>query len=355
MSSLRSASPALAAALLFGASTPLAKLLVGETPPLMLAGLLYLGSGIGLAITMLVRWALMRTAETGIAALHIPKSERTWLLGAIVAGGVLGPALLMAGLATSDAAAASLILNVEGVLTAVLAWVVFRENADKSVVAGMVAIVLGGVMLSWQPGEARISTGALLIVAACACWAVDNNLTRKVSTNDAMLIACLKGLVAGSCNTALAFATGSDFPGWSTISAALAVGFCGYGLSLALFVLALRGLGTARTGAYFSVAPLFGVVISLILWPEVPGVLFWLAGALMAIGVWLHVRERHEHPHVHEELTHGHRHRHDTHHQHDHRHGWDGSEPHSHSHTHTGLEHSHAHYPDVHHRHPHPH
>ena len=355
MSSLKSASPALAAALLFGASTPLAKLLVGETPPLMLAGLLYLGSGIGLAITMLVRWALMRNAETGIAALHVPKSERTWLLGAIVAGGVLGPALLMAGLATSDAAAASLLLNVEGVLTAVLAWVVFRENADKSVVAGMVAIVLGGVMLSWQPGEARISTGALLIVAACACWAVDNNLTRKVSTNDAMLIACLKGLVAGSCNTALAFATGSDFPGWSTICAAMAVGFGGYGLSLALFVLALRGLGTARTGAYFSVAPLFGVVISLILWPEVPGVLFWLAAALMAIGVWLHVRERHEHPHVHEELTHGHRHRHDTHHQHDHTHGWDGNEPHSHNHTHAGLKHSHAHYPDVHHRHLHPH
>lgn len=304
---------------------------------------------------MLVRWALMRTAETGIAALYIPKSERSWLLGAIVAGGVLGPALLMAGLATSDAAAASLLLNVEGVLTAVLAWVVFRENADKSVVAGMVAIVLGGVMLSWQPGEARISTGALLIVAACACWAVDNNLTRKVSTNDAMLIACLKGLVAGSCNTALAFATGSDFPGWFTISAALAVGFCGYGLSLALFVLALRELGTARTGAYFSVAPLFGVVISLILWPEVPGVLFWLAAALMAIGVWLHVRERHEHPHVHEELTHGHRHRHDTHHQHDHTHCWDGNEPHSHSHTHAGLKHSHTHYPDVHHRHPHPH
>jgi drug/metabolite transporter (DMT)-like permease len=195
MSSLKSASPALAAALLFGASTPLAKLLVGETPPLMLAGLLYLGSGIGLAITMLVRWAVMRTAETGIAALHIPKSERTWLLVAIVTGGIFGPALLMAGLVSSDAAAASLLLNVEGVITAVLAWVVFRENADKSVVAGMVAIVLGGVMLSWQPGEARISTGALLIVAACACWAVDNNLTRKVSTNDAMLIACLKGLV----------------------------------------------------------------------------------------------------------------------------------------------------------------
>ena len=170
-----------------------------------------------------------------------------------------------------------------------------------------------------------------------------------------MLIACLKGLVAGSCNTALAFASGSDFPGWSTIGAAMAVGFGGYGLSLVLFVLALRGLGTARTGAYFSVAPLFGVVISLMLWPEMPGVLFWLAAAFMAVGVWLHVSERHEHPHVHEGLTHGHHHRHDAHHQHVHPEGWDAREAHSHTHTHVGLKHSHAHYPDVHHRHMHPH
>lgn len=355
MSSLKTASPALAAALLFGASTPLAKLLVGEVPPLMLAGLLYLGSGMGLALAMVGRWAFMRTADTGLAALHVPQAERIWLMGAILAGGVLGPALLMAGLSSSDAASASLLLNVEGVLTAVLAWVVFRENADKGVVAGMAAIVLGGVLLSWQPGEARMSTGALLIVAACACWAVDNNLTRKVSTNDAMLLACLKGLVAGVCNTALAFAAGSQVPSLPVLAAAMAVGFAGYGLSLVFFVLALRGLGTARTGAYFSVAPLFGVFIALLLWPEMPGTLFWLAALLMALGVCLHVRERHEHPHVHEPLTHAHRHRHDAHHHHDHAGDWDGTEPHSHVHTHTAQEHSHAHYPDVHHRHLHPH
>ena len=355
MSSLRSASPALAAALLFGASTPLAKLLVGEVPPLLLAGLLYLGSGLGLTVAMFARWVLMRAPDTGMAALHVPKAERIWLMGAILAGGVMGPALLMSGLSRSDAASASLLLNVEGVLTAVLAWLVFRENADKGVVAGMAAIALGGVLLSWQPGDARMSTGALLIVAACACWAVDNNLTRKVSTNDAMLIACLKGLVAGVCNTALAFATGSHVPSLPTLGAAMVVGFVGYGLSLVLFVLALRGLGTARTGAYFAVAPLFGVIISLVLWPEIPGTLFWLAALLMALGVWLHVRERHEHTHVHEPLTHAHRHRHDAHHHHEHAAEWDGSEPHSHVHTHTAQEHSHTHYPDVHHRHIHPH
>ena len=354
MSSLHSATPALLAALLFGASTPLAKLLGVDVPALLMAGLLYLGSGIGLAFAMLVRHRMQRSPETGLAALHIPPSERPWLLGAIVAGGVLGPALLMAGLQNTDAASASLLLNVEGVLTALMAWLVFRENADRSVVAGMVAIVLGGVLLSWQPGPAALSGGALLIMAACACWALDNNLTRKVSSNDAMLIACLKGLVAGVCNTTLALLTGSTLPDALTVAGAMAVGFAGYGLSLVLFVVALRTLGTARTGAYFSVAPLFGVVLSLLLWPAVPGVLFWAAALLMATGVWLHVRERHAHTHVHEPLTHSHAHRHDAHHQHTHPDGWDGTEPHHHMHTHEALVHSHAHYPDVHHRHQHP-
>jgi drug/metabolite transporter (DMT)-like permease len=347
--------PALAAALLFGASTPLAKLLAGEMPALLLAGLLYLGSGIGLGLAMLIRWAVQRSSGSSHSVLHIPAKERPWLLGAIVAGGVLGPALLMTGLQTTDGASASLLLNVEGVLTALLAWLVFRENADRGVVAGMAAIVLGGVLLSWQPGTAALSTGALLIIAACACWAVDNNLTRKVSTNDAMLIACLKGLAAGVCNTALALATGSSLPGIGAITGAMAVGFAGYGLSLVLFVVALRTLGTARTGAYFSVAPLFGVVISLMVWPAVPGVMFWLAALLMAGGVWLHVRERHAHTHVHEPLTHAHQHRHDAHHTHVHADGWDGTEPHSHEHSHDPMTHSHAHYPDVHHRHSHSH
>jgi drug/metabolite transporter (DMT)-like permease len=355
MSSIQSAAPALAAALLFGASTPLAKLLAGDVSPLLLAGLLYLGSGTGLALAMLIRHAVQRTPQSGLGALRISVPERPWLLGAILTGGVLGPALLMAGLRTTDGASASLLLNIEGVLTAVLAWVVFRENADRSMVAGMAAIVSGGVLLSWQPGPATLSTGVLLIIAACACWAVDNNLTRKVSTNDAMLIACLKGLVAGVCNTIMAFVAGNALPDFGTVAAAMAVGFAGYGLSLVLFVVALRTLGTARTGAYFSVAPLFGVVISLLLWPAVPGLMFWLAALLMAGGVWLHVRERHAHPHVHEPLTHAHSHRHDEHHQHTHVDGRESDEPHSHVHTHDALAHSHAHYPDVHHRHSHSH
>jgi drug/metabolite transporter (DMT)-like permease len=348
--SIRSATPALTAALLFGASTPFAKLLVGEVSPLLLAGLLYLGSGLGLGALLAVR--KLRGAGEDAASMRIPKAELPWLLAAILFGGVLGPALLMSGLTQTSGASASLLLNVEGVLTALIAWLVFKENADRQIVLGMVAIALGGVLLSWSPGGAAFTPGALLVCGACLCWAIDNNLTRKVSTNDAMLVAGLKGLLAGTGNVALALASGVAMPSMTALGASLVVGFLGYGISLTLFVVALRTLGAARSGAYFSVAPLFGVVISLALWPELPGALFWVAGALMAFGVWLHIRERHEHAHTHEPLKHNHRHRHDEHHQHDHPFEWNG-EPHAHAHTHEVLTHKHPHYPDVHHRHLH--
>ena len=351
---IRAAAPVLASALLFGASTPFAKLLTQDTAPLLLAGLLYLGSGIGLGALLLVREARNRNATGPSPSLSIPRPEIPWLLGAIVAGGMLGPALLMLGLSRTDAASASLLLNLEGVLTAVIAWVVFKENADRNIVLGMVAIVVGGILLAWEPGEgATLLPGAFLIVAACLCWAIDNSLTRKVSTNAVLLVACLKGLTAGVCNTALAVAGGAVVPGLETIAYILLVGFLGYGVSLSLFVYGLRTLGTARTGAYFSVAPFFGVVISLVLWPESPGVLFLAAAGLMALGVRLHLKERHEHEHTHEPLEHSHRHWHDEHHQHEHAFEWNGSAPHTHLHRHEVLVHKHPHYPDVHHRHTH--
>ena len=353
--SLRSATPALAAALLFGASTPLAKLLVGDVPALLLAGLLYLGSGLGLTLLLGLRWARERASGQTKTLLDIPRQEVPWLIGAIVFGGMLGPALLMLGLTQTSGAAASLLLNVEGVLTAVIAWVAFKENADRQIVLGMMAIVAGGVLLAWEPGVAALSAGALFILGACLCWAVDNNLTRKVSTNDAMLVAGLKGLVAGACNTALALAHGASLPALPTVGASLLVGFFGYGLSLTLFVVGLRMLGAARTGAYFSVAPLFGVVISLALWPSAPAPLFWAAASLMALGVWLHVRERHLHEHSHEPLEHFHPHRHDEHHQHAHDFDWNSAEPHAHQHRHEVLTHKHPHYPDIHHQHAHAH
>jgi drug/metabolite transporter (DMT)-like permease len=355
---LRRAAPALVAALLFGASTPVAKLLVGEIAPLLLAGLLYLGSGVGLGLLLLLRRLKHATGPAPATAAPEPmpmtRAEWGWLLGAIVAGGMAGPALLMLGLARVDAAPAALLLNLESVFTALIAWLVFKENADRRIVVGMLAIVGGGALLSWSPGAARFAPGALLIVAASLCWAVDNNLTRKVSTRDAMVVACLKGLLAGAANTAIALLGGAAWPAWPALAGSLLVGWVGYGLSLSLFVVALRHLGAARTGAYFSVAPLFGVVTALMLWPALPGPALWVAAALMAFGVWLHVRERHVHAHTHEPLEHSHRHRHDAHHAHVHAFDWDGREPHTHPHRHDALRHRHAHVPDIHHRHLHP-
>ncbi|MFL9930389.1 DMT family transporter [Paraburkholderia sp. RL18-103-BIB-C] len=345
---------ALLAAALFGATTPLAKALLGTLSPFLLAGLFYLGSGSGLAVLILARRFKQRAAaEAQTGHNRFPLREAPWLAGAIAAGGVAGPALLMLGLQTTPAATGSLLLNLEGVFTALIAWIVFRENVDVQVFLGMAAIVAGGVALSWQPGAAGLPPGTLLLAGACACWAVDNNLTRKVSAHDAMFIACIKGVVAGSVNVALALALGAQWPHLSSVALAMLTGFAGYGVSLVLFVVALRNLGTARTGAYFSVAPLFGVTLSWLLWPQWPPLLFWVAATLMALGVWLHIRERHEHAHTHEPLEHTHRHRHDAHHQHEHDFAWDGKEPHTHAHCHAPITHAHAHFPDIHHRHTH--
>ncbi|SAK81992.1 membrane protein [Caballeronia pedi] len=338
---------ALGAAALFGATTPIAKALLGPMPPFMVAGLFYLGSGIGLGAVLLGR-RFWREKDKGVGA-----RELAWLLGAIAFGGVAGPALLMLGLTTTPAATSALMLNLEGVLTAAIAWIVFRENVDLPVFLGMAAIVAGGVVLAWEPGASGVSAGALLIALACLCWAIDNNLTRRISAADATLIACAKGLVAGAVNLGIALAMGAHLPAPHIVIGAMTTGFGGYGVSLVLFVIALRHLGTARTGAYFSVAPVFGIALSLAMWPHAPGASFWIAAALMALGVWLHVRERHEHEHTHERLAHVHRHVHDAHHRHAHDFPYAGDEPHTHLHVHLPITHTHAHFPDIHHRHSH--
>lgn len=343
---------ALAAAALFGASTPMAKLLVGDVPPVLLAGLLYLGSGVGLLGWYLFRRATIRSpsaAEAPLARHDVP-----WLAGAILAGGIVAPVLLMLGLARTPAASASLLLNLEAVLTALLAWLVFRENVDRRIAFGMFAIVAGGALLSWpREAAAPLASGALLIAGACLAWAIDNNLTRKVSGGDPVQIAGLKGLAAGVTNTTIALALGHALPAAPFALGAGIVGLFGYGVSLVLFVVALRHLGTARTGAYFSTAPFMGAALSIVLVPEPLDFLFWPAAALMALGVWLHLSERHDHAHTHEALAHVHRHAHDEHHQHAHGIPWDAAQPHTHWHEHAPLTHRHPHYPDLHHRHRH--
>jgi drug/metabolite transporter (DMT)-like permease len=346
---------ALAAAALFGASTPFAKLLIDDAAPVALAGILYLGSGLGLAACL--GWRRVARAQAQCADTGLTRQDLPWLAGAIVAGGICGPVLLMTGLALVPASSASLLLNLEAVLTAVLAWFVFKENFDRRIVLGMALIVAAGVLLSFeQAGAGAPAAGVLAIVAACLCWAIDNNLTRKVAAADAVQIVMVKGLAAGTVNLLIAVATGAAMPGPGPTLAAGVVGFCGYGLSLVMFVIALRHLGTARTGAYFSAAPFAGAAMSLLLLQETPGMAFWAAAALMAAGIWLHVTEQHRHAHVHDALEHSHEHQHgeaDEHHQHSHAFPWDPAKPHVHAHQHQPLRHTHAHYPDIHHRHRH--
>ena len=338
---------ALAAAALFGASTPFAKLLVGQLAPTLVAGLLYLGSGIGLALIRTLR-------DRGWRSPELPRAEWKWLAAAIAFGGVIGPLLLMSALARTPATTASLLLNLEGVFTALLAWIVFRENADRRIVLGMALIVAGGAVLAW-PSEWSVTEmlGPFLVAAACLAWGIDNNLTRKVSASDALFIAGVRGWVAGGMNVAIALSMGAATPHATQLAGALVVGFLGYGASLVLFVIALRGLGSARTGAYFSTAPFIGAAIAVLAFGEPTARGFWIAAACMAIGVWLHLTERHEHEHTHAPLTHAHPHRHDEHHRHTHDFPWDGAEPHTHEHHHEPVTHTHPHFPDIHHQHKH--
>lgn len=335
---------ALAAALLFGAGTPLAKQLLTGVDPWMLAGLLYLGSGLGLGA-----WRLVRRAQT----VRLPAGQWVWLAGAVLAGGVVGPLLLMFGLTRMPASGASLLLNAEGVFTALLAWFAFKENFDRRIALGMLAIVAGAAVLSW-PGEAEFGTAwpALAVLGACLAWAIDNNLTRKVALNDATWIAAVKGLSAGSVNLLLALWSGSALPAAPLLAGGMALGLAAYGISLVLFVIGLRHLGTARTGAYFSVAPFFGAILAVTWLGEPITAALLVSGALMALGLWLHLSETHEHGHTHEAIEHVHEHEHDAHHAHTHVEG-EAAPRHSHMHRHEVMTHSHGHFPDAHHRHSH--
>ena len=340
---------ALGSAFLFGAGTPLAKSLLDAVNPWMLAGLLYLGSGVGLTIYRML---------SGASRPRLNSGEMKWLAAAVLCGGGLAPVLLMYGLSAMAASHVALLLNAEAVLTALLAWIVFKENFDRRIAAGMAAIVAGALLLSWPQAQALSGSQpvtslwpALAVTLACLFWALDNNFTRKVALADASWIACVKGLAAGATNLALAFAVGAALPGAGMIAAAMGVGFVAYGVSLALFVLGLRHLGASRAGAYFSVAPFVGALFSVLFLAESVTWQLLAAAGLMGLGVWLHLTEHHAHRHQHETLEHDHPHTHDMHHLHDHAGRVTGS--HSHRHRHEPMTHTHAHYPDAHHRHPH--
>ncbi len=338
---------ALLAAFVFGIATPLAKLFLGAVEPLMMAALLYLGSGVGLGLFVLAR------------ARHVSREARfvwadgPWLVGVIFFGGVLGPVLMLLGLQNTDSASASLLLNLEAVFTLIIAWLVFQEHVDRRLFVGALAILMGALALSWQGGFGHAGKAAILIALACLSWAIDNNLTRKISNADPFQLTAIKGLVAGTVNLALAKSVGLNLPETSVIAGAALLGFVSYGLGLVLYIYALRNLGAARTAAYYGSAPFVGAALGAMLPGGTVTPLLLAAGGLMGIGVWLHVSERHEHDHDHIDNEHDHSHRHDEHHQHTHEPGDSTLEPHSHFHKHRPLRHAHAHWPDIHHRHTH--
>jgi drug/metabolite transporter (DMT)-like permease len=277
---------ALIAAALFGISAPFSKLLLRAGSPQLFAGLLYLGSGSGLMLFWLARRTRGRSANS------LTRRDLPWLAGAILAGGTLAPLCLITGLALTPASTASLLLNLEAVFTAGLAWVVFGEQFHKRIAFGMAVIIAGGVILSWSGRvESTGIVGPLLVAASTFCWGLDNSLTQRISAGDPLQIGLLKGLVAGSVNTGLALALGATWPTGAHLAGILVLGLACYGASLVLFVLALRHIGAARTGASFSIAPFIATATSLIVFRERPTVAFTVAALLMAVGVWLLVTD----------------------------------------------------------------
>jgi drug/metabolite transporter (DMT)-like permease len=341
---------AILAAVLFGASAPLSKLLLGETPPVLLAALLYLGSGVGLLCAKFIE-KMMRTEQKEA---RLVRADWPWLAGAILAGGVLAPITLMVSLRHTPAATASLLLNFESVSTTLIAAVVFKESVGRRAWWAIGILTVASILLSTEFGSRwGISLSALGVLAACILWGVDNNFTRNISAKDPLVIVSVKGFGAGLVSLFIAFILGNQFPSPLITLLALLLGSLSYGLSIFLFVHAMRGLGAGRTSALFGTAPLAGIILSLLIFREIPSVFFFTAFPIMAVGIYLLVKEDHIHQHIHDDSVHEHRHSHDDgHHHHEHE-LVDADVSHSHVHSHALVEHAHDHAPDLHHRHSH--
>lgn len=343
---------AILAAALFGASTPISKLLLGEIDPILLAALLYLGSGIG-AIILQQIGKIGKTARKTEA--ELTKADIPWLFGAVFAGGIAAPILLLFSLKSTPAATASLLLNFESVATTVIAVVFFKEAVDKRVRTALIFVTLASILLSWEiNGSWGISFGALGILGACFLWGLDNNFVRNISSKNPLAIVAIKGIGAGCFSLILSIVLGKPLPALDITVLAGLIGFVCYGLSIALFIRALRNLGSSRTSTLFGTAPFVGMVLSIVLFGTVPNVLFLMALPLMVAGAFLMFSEKHNHAHQHELLEHDHCHSHpDSHHNHDHPGGGEIQGEHAHWHCHEEREHNHTHTPDIHHRHNH--
>ncbi len=339
----------LVAAALFGMSTPLAKLSLPEAGPVLLAALFYLGAGAGLLVPL--SW---RRLQRGRAEASLRRADFPWILTLVVLGGIVAPVLMLFGLERIAGVSGALLLNLEAPFTMLLAVLLFGEHLSTGAGAAVSLVIAGAVLLTVGPGEIRLDPlGGAAIALACACWAIDNNATQRLSLRDPFRIAFLKAASAATCMLALALAFGETLPSLMLILVALLVGVFSYGVSIVLDVYALRLLGAAREAAFFATAPFIGAVASLALLGEPLQISDLVAALLMGGGVVLLLRERHGHIHAHEALEHDHAHVHDEHHQHAHDFAGAVDEPHAHPHRHAPLVHDHPHVPDLHHRHRH--
>jgi drug/metabolite transporter (DMT)-like permease len=336
---------ALLAALFFGASAPISKLLLGDVPPVLMAAFLYLGSGTGISLIKLTQRLTSNQKEAGIKAL-----DMKWLAGAIISGGIAAPIILMISLKNTPASTASLLLNFEGVATTLIAMLIFNEAISRRAWIAIAVITLASILLSTNFGNNwGMSLGAFGVILACVLWGVDNNFTRNISAKDPLTIVAWKGLTSGTFSLLLGLLLGQQLPTLTSILSILLLGFLSYGLSTMLFIYSMRGLGAARTSALYGTAPLAGVLLSIVIFGELPSLLFIIAAIIMVGGALLLINEEHAHSHVHTVLFHEHSHRHNDHaHKHD---EVDGV--HSHEHEHLAEEHEHGHMPDIHHRHGH--
>ncbi len=342
---------AVLAAALFGVSTPFAKLLVSDISPIALAGLLYSGAFMGLGLFVIARRAARRSATS--AGNPLRRNDLPWLAGAILSGGIVAPVALMSGLTLISGFSASLLLNLEGVATALIATMLFREALGRRVIVALLCMTSAGVLLSWDPSEGQWNiAGLLLLVVAGFGWGVDNNLTRSISDRDPVQIAMVKGGVAGGALLLFSMVIGASPPMGAQVIGSLVLGALSYGASLVFFVLALQSLGASRTGVFYCLGPFVGAVVSVVVLQELLGWTVFPALVLMIVGVLALVYERHSHDHVHEEMTHTHLHTHGDS-AHDHPHAGVLQEPHNHEHTHKPGAHNHVHWPDIHHRHDH--
>lgn len=345
---IKAISYAILAALLYGVSSPISKILLDKLPPTLIASLLYLGAGFGMLTINIIK-ACMKHEKSEA---RITRKEMPFIIGMIILD-IAAPIFLMIGLTMTTSSNAALLNNFEIVATSLIALLIFNETIGKRMWVAIILITISSIILSMSDmNSLSFSFGSLFVLLACLSWGLENNCTRMLSLKDPMQIVVIKGLGSGLGSLIIAFSTQVITKDWLYIFYTLILGFVAYGMSIFLYIKAQRDLGAARTSAFYATAPFIGVLVSWLVLQESISTSFIIAFCIMLLGSYFAVSEQHQHLHLHEVVTHEHKHNHHDGH-HNHRHLYGLKKEHSHEHTHDGIEHSHVHLPDLHHKHSH--